>query len=234
MPPPERSPTASQPPRAASTPIAIALAASLAGTTLAADPRELERLRAENARLAERVRALEAERDGLLERCPPPVAAAVERAAAERVSVRVDEARGGTVLATERSRLERTSGGHSKHWLTVRVRRGTAGVERASLVIDADASGGLYRDVDVVVLTVDGRTEQLTLENYETAQIATAGRTPRPVSVAESVVVAVPTDTLRRLGEAREVTGTVGRTSFRLSPEQLVAVRALLQRLDGR
>jgi hypothetical protein len=200
----------------------------------AADPGEVERLREENARLAERVRALESERDRLLERCPPPVAAAVERAASEKVSVTVDEKRGGALATTDRSRLERTSGGQSKHWLTVRAHRGSSGVERASLVIDADASGGAYRHVRSVQLSIDGRTEDLAVENYEAAQIATAARMPRPVSMAESVVVAVPPDTLARLADAHDVWGSLGSTRFRLTPEQLLAVRALVHRLEGR
>ncbi len=64
--------------------------------------------------------------------------------------------------------------------------------------------------------------------------ITTAPRTPRPVSVAETVTVGLPPDTLARLAAASEVTGTLGSTAFRFTPEQLLAVRALAQRLEGR
>jgi len=204
--------------------------------TAAADPGEVERLRAENARLAERVRALEAERDRLLERCPPAMAAAVERAADEKVAVTLDRTGGDARATTERSRLVRTAGGHSKHWLTVRARRGAApgNVTEAALVIDADASGGIYRGVRTLGLTVDGRTEELAVADYAAAQITTGARTPRPVSVAETVTVGLPPDTLARLAAASEVTGTLGSTAFRFTPEQLLAVRALAQRLEGR
>jgi len=130
---------------------------------------ELERLREENARLQQQVRALEAENARLRGQASAPpapaasdnsgLAAALEQRANEAVSVSPSAESGASVVATEASRLEGLQGGRSRHWITWRAERPTGAEgrpEAAMVVIDATASGGIYRDVKSLDLVVDG------------------------------------------------------------------------------
>ena len=49
--------------------------------------------------------------------------------------------------------------------------------------------------------------------------------------IGESVTAQVPMDTLDRLANARDISGRLGTTTFRLTPEQLAGVRAFAKRL---
>ena len=49
--------------------------------------------------------------------------------------------------------------------------------------------------------------------------------------MGESVTARVPMDTLDRLANARDISGRLGTTTFRLTPEQLAGVRSFAKRL---
>jgi len=214
---------------------ALALLA-VAAVVRAADPSdEVARLRAENARLEARVRELEAAKAEMERRCPPPVAAAVERAADEKLEVRTSPEGGVTHVATERSLLDRTSGGVGKHWLTVRAARAASGgAEQPILTIDTAASGGIYRSAKTLRLVVDGAAEDLPVTRYESEPIRVESRQgPRTVGEREAITVALPPATLARISGAREVTGTLGPMTFRMTTDQVLAVRALAERVGA-
>jgi len=211
----------------------------------AAHAGELERLREENARLRQQVRSLEAENARLRGQAasaarPAPtdnsgLAAALEQRANESVSVSPAPEPGASVVATEASRLEGLQGGRSRHWITWRAERPTAGESRpeaATVVIDATASGGIYREVKSLDLVVDGAPVQCPVTDYRIDSM-TVGRDASARRVGESVTARVPMDTLDRLANARDISGTLGTTTFRLTPEQLAGVRAFAKRLES-
>jgi hypothetical protein len=213
----------------------------------AAHAGELERLREENARLQQQVRTLEAENARLRGQAasvtrPAPgpsdnsgLAAALEQRANEAVSVSPAAEPGASVVATEASRLEGLQGGRSRHWITWRAERPAGGASRpdaAMVVIDATASGGIYRDVKNLDLVVDGAPVQCPVTDYRIDSM-TVGKDVSARRVGESVTARVPMDTLDRLANARDISGTLGTTTFRLTPEQLAGVRAFAKRLGA-
>jgi len=146
----------------------------------AAHAGELERLRDENARLQQQVRSLEADNARLRGQASAPpapapaasdnsgLAAALEQRANESVSVSPSAEPGASVVATEASRLEGLQGGRSRHWITWRAERqgGASRPDAALVVIDATASGGVYRDVKNLDLIVDGASVQCPVTDY--------------------------------------------------------------------
>lgn len=206
---------------------------------------ELERLREENARLQQQVRSLEAENARLRGQAasatrPAPtdnsgLAAALEQRANESVTVSPAREPGTSVIATDPSRLEGLQGGRSRHWITWRAERPAGGAGRpdaAMVVIDATASGGIYRDVKSLDLVVDGAPVACTVSDYRIDSM-TVGKDVSARRVGESVTATVPIDTLDRLANARDISGTLGSTTFRLTPEQLAAMRAFAKRVGS-
>ena len=139
---------------------------------------------------------------------------------------------GASVVATEASRLEGLQGGRSRHWITWRAERpgGASRPDSALVVIDATASGGIYRDVQSLDLVVDGAPVQCPVTDYRIDSM-TVGKDVSARRVGESVTARVPMDTLDRLANARDISGRLGTTTFRLTPEQLAGVRAFAKRL---
>jgi len=219
----------------------------IAGAAATVRAGELERLREDNARLQQQVRTLEAENARLRGQAsvapvPAPaasdnsgLAAALEQRANESVSVSPSPESGASVVATEASRLEGLQGGRSRHWITWRAERPTAGESRpdaAMVVIDATASGGIYRDVKSLDLVVDGAPVQCLVTDYRIDSM-TIGKDVTARRVGESVTARVPIQTLDRLATARDISGKLGTTTFRLTPEQLAGVRAFAKRLGA-
>jgi hypothetical protein len=210
----------------------FAMVVLLAATAaFAADSGELERLRAENARLTEKVKQLEAENAKLRGEAQNPLAAALEERAKETVSVEVDEGDDTTTVTTEPSRLEREGGG-ARHWITFRAEKsnGSAAV-RPELIIATAASQGQYRDVRQLDLVVDGQAVACDVVKYRSQpNTSVRGSAGRP-SEEETVTAALSMSSLDRLAQASSVRGTLGGTAFQLTPEQLAALRAFRQKL---
>jgi hypothetical protein len=215
----------------------VAALALLVAVVRPAGAGELERLRAENARLQERVRQLEAENAAL--RSPTAsgdrglVAALTERAT-EAVVESPGPRPGTSRVETEPSRLAGLGSGKSRHWLIWRGERLAGGgrAEAASMIVDSVDSGGVYRDVKVIALVVDGQPVDVPVADYR-MQINTTGRGTGARQRGESVTARVPTDVLDRLAGAASVSGRVGSTPFRLTPQQLADVREFAKRLGG-
>jgi hypothetical protein len=205
----------------------------LAGTAGAG---EVERLREENARLQQRVRELEAENASLRgggNSGDRGLISALQQRATEAVVVTPAEQPGATRVETEPSRLEGLGGGKSRHWIIWRAQRPASGrADAASLIVDSVDSGGQYRNVKVLTLTVDGTPVEIPVADYR-MQINTVGRAPDTRQQGESVTARVPLDTLQRLTSASSVSGTLGQTSFHLTPQQLVEMREFAKRLGG-
>jgi hypothetical protein len=206
----------------------------LAGTARA---REVERLREENARLQQRVRDLEAENATLRGVTRPSdrgLIAALEERATGAVVVSPGEQPGASRVETEPSRLEGLGSGKSRHWLIWRAERPAGGgrPDAVSFTVDSVDSGGTYRDVQALQLTVDGAPIEVAVADYR-MQINTTGRDTGGRQKGESVTARMPIDTLTRLTQASSVSGTPGSTSFHLTPQQLADLREFLKRLGS-
>ncbi len=216
--------------------LAFAAAAVTTAPSAAADPSELERLRAEKAKLEARIKQLEAENDSLKRESSAPLAAALQQAAVASVQVSFDEKAGVTTIATTPTRIARVDGDEARQWITFRAvhpgRSRGAPVERVQFVVETAASRGTYRSTKTMRLAVDGTPQELVVVDYKAAPIV-SGRTNAKVGERETVVVEMPASTLTRISEARDVSGTLGGTAFRLTPEQLAAVRAFRQRVES-
>jgi len=194
---------------------------------------DVEQLRAENARLRARVTELEAENATLRGRPGGSLAAALEERASGTVAEKPDAETGSAVVATEPSRLERTGGPPSRHWIVLRGARSPAGApERVEMVIETAASGGMYRDATQLRLVTDGAVAECPVVDYRLEPI-TQTRPNAGLSARETIVASVPLPALARMAAAREVKGTLGTMTFRLTPEQLATVRAFRRRLEG-
>jgi hypothetical protein len=197
-----------------------------------AEPSEVERLRAENARLTTRVQELESENARL--KGQAPVAAALEETA--KAEVQDEVAAGVTTTATAPSELTRLDGGRTRQWFSLRAARPdgrpVAAADAVTLLIETANTNGAYRRETDLQLSTDGTTHALRIADYRSEPI-TVGRTPTRVGEREIVVVAVPPDVLARMAEAHDIRGTLGPLSFRLTPAQLATVRAFRQRIGA-
>ena len=201
----------------------------LAGVAVGARAEDdaLDRLRAENARLEARVRELEAENAALRGRV-----GSVDAKAERSVTSTVDEDRERTSLDMEPSRLDLTGGNRSRHWISLHAERGTgatAGGE-AEIGIEAAASNGIYRRAEQLELSLDGTSLSLPVTS-RTAALILAGPQQQRVGERETVRIAVSTDTIARIGAAREVSGRLGPATFVLNPEQIASFAAVARRL---
>ena len=199
-----------------------------------AEPSEIERLRAENARLTARVRELEAENKRLTGQGAGPIAAALEETA--KTQVQDEVVAGVTTTATEPSELTRLDGGRTRQWFSLRTAREggrpSGAADGVMLVIETANTTGAYRRATDLQLTTDGTPHALRIADYHSEPI-TVGRTPNRVGEREVVVVAVPADVLTRMAEATDVRGNLGPLSFRLTAAQLATVRAFRQRIGA-
>src|SRR5262245_156666 len=215
--------------------VGMGLVAALASTVRAG---ELERLREENTRLQQRVKDLEAENATLRGGGAPSdrgLLTALQQRASDAVVETPGEAGAATKVETEPSRLEGIGGGKSRHWIVWRAQRPAGGTraDSASLIVDTVDSGGRYRDVKTMLLTVDGTPVEIAVAGYR-AQVTNVGRdTGAPRQQGESVTARVPADTLARLSTAASVSGTLGTTTFRLTPQQLADLREFAKRLGS-
>jgi hypothetical protein len=208
--------------------VAVAIAPAIA------QPVDPAALQAEVGRLRARVAELEAENARL--RGDAGLAAALSAAAEASVQVSFDEDSDTTTIATTPSRLVRSRGDRTRHWLTLQARhRGRERpptVDDAQLVVETSASTGDYRGATALRLLIDGRPEECAVVRYATEPII-AGREVVHTAERETVVVSLPSAVLARLAAAHEVRATLGGNEFVLTPEQLSAARAFRKRLES-
>jgi hypothetical protein len=214
----------------------LVLLGAAAGPLAGADPGDVERLRAENTRLQARVKELEAENAKLKGQSLSPLVAALEQTATASVQESYDSAAGVTSISTAPSQLTRTDGGRVRQWITLRADQAGKGAPARSanvqLVLETRISSGAYRSARTLHLALDGTAQDLSVVDYRSEPV-TAGRSSTKVGERETVVVAVPLDTLTRMATAHDVRGTLGSFAFQLTPEQLATVRAFQQRVAG-
>ena len=192
----------------------------IGASVVAAADSDVERLRAENARLEARVRELEAENAALKGRV-----GSVDAKAERSVTTSVDEDTDRTSLDMEPSRLELTGGNRSRHWISLHAESGDA-----QIGIEAAASNGVYRRAERLELSLDGTPLSLPVTSRTAAPII-AGPQQARVGERETVQIAVSTDTIARIGAAHEVSGRLGPTTFVLNPEQIASFAAVARRL---
>jgi hypothetical protein len=215
----------------------VVLASSVAIAQVAwAAPSEVERLRAENARLTARIHELEAQNARLAGQGAGPAAAALEETAKAEVRDEVDRDAGMITTATAPSELARVDGGRTRQWFTLRAARRdgepVVATDGVTLRIETANTNGAYRRATDLQLSTDGTNHALRIADYHSEPIS-VGRTPTRVGEREIVVVSVPSDVLARMAEARDVRGTLGPLAFRLTPAQLASVRAFRQRIGA-
>ncbi len=211
---------------------AVLVALMVLGAGAVARAGELDQLRSENAQLRARVQELERENARLRGDASHGLSAALEQRATAAVAVAPGAAPGTTSITTEASRLEGIGGGKSRHWISWRGERAAGGgrPDAAALVIDTSASGSIYRGVSTLRLVVDGTPVDCTVADYKTETLPT-GRNGTDRIQSERVTANVPAAVLDRLAGASDVSGTLGPTTFHLTPEQIAAARAFVQRL---
>jgi hypothetical protein len=206
----------------------------LLGICTAARGGEVDQLRKENADLRARVQELERE-NARLRGETGGLAAALEQRATAAVAVAPGAEPGSTTITTEASRLEGIGGGKSRHWITWRADRApgqTGRPDTAVIVIDTSSSGHTYRDVSTLRLVVDGTPVDCPVADYRTEMLPT-GRDGTTRIQSEHVTATVPTAVLDRVAGASDVSATLGPTTFHLTPQQIAAARAFVQRLGA-
>lgn len=184
---------------------------------------ELEDLRAENARLRERVEQLERE-TARLRRIGPDPERLDEQAIAERVTVTTGP--DGSTAATATLPLAVTAGSRADHELTL-VSNGTE--VRGTIL--SRFSGGIHAGVDEIVLDADDRSFRLPVVGYDVTRITTGAPQRRRRRDHERVTVVLPPDALAASADARSVGGVVGRVRFAIEPRDQATLRAFTERV---
>ena len=94
------------------------------------------------------------------------------------------------------------------------------------LVIDAASSEGAYRAAPTLQLVIDGAAATFPITSYAARGLGPSRGAGAGRRLDEKIVVALPFAILDRLAQARAVTGQLGATTFRLTPEQLATAHA--------
>lgn len=224
-------------------PVMIGLAALVVACLSSADARaqdndpaaELQRLRdenarlkAENARLRSEKQTVEVEVEELREHTAD---LAEEAAAPPPLTTTVDEPTGTTTVTAEATRLQVTSGTRARHWVAFRSARAAtdSGSPRIYMYVSTNFSGGIYRGVDTLRLSVDGETFDCPVVSYKARPVTMGTTKKRLRRDNESLIVALPPAAVTRMEGASRVTGRLGRAEFTLSGAQLSAMRAVVR-----
>ena len=131
-----------------------------AATGYGTESAEIERLRAENARLQTRVTTLEAE----LARARRASSALTERA---ETVVHEAQTNGLRLVHTDPMPVRTDSGVRSRHWLTFRSQPGAAAEAAVEFIIDTASSDGAYRSAEQLQLSIDGSTAAFPVTSYK-------------------------------------------------------------------
>jgi len=189
---------------------------------------ENARLKAENARLRSEKQTVEVEVEELREHTDQ---LADEIATPPPLSTAVDEPSGTTTVTAAASRVRVTKGTRAKHWIAFRSARQSAGTEAPviQLYLSAKFSGGIYRGVKTLHLTVDGESFDCPVTAYRARPVTLGLPKKRIRRDDEFLTIALPPPAVARMDEASSVTGTLGRVELELSAAQLTALRAVVR-----
>lgn len=236
-----------RPSRPAPPRVLLALCLVVAAAPLArAD--ELEDLRRENARLKAEVQSLQAQLEAARGGARQPGAAPAGAPDASvtgsrmepvyiprsRVSLEVgrDEASGATTLATLWYRTSDAGPLPRKEWFQLRAEQLPDGALRGPWMLVEREGGGAGAKVAAGTLTVDGRTIELPVEDYD---VKRSTRPMGPVGVSsreERVRFALPASALPLVANARVVRFDAGGIEFALTDEHLAAFAAMAARVE--
>ena len=195
-----------------------------AATGYGTESAEIERLRAENARLQTRVTTLEAE----LARARRASSALTERA---ETVVHEAQTNGLRLVHTDPMPVRTDSGVRSRHWLTFRSQPGAAAEAAVEFIIDTASSDGAYRSAEQLQLSIDGSTAAFPVTSYTSHGLGPTRGAGAKRQLDEKVQIALPLTVLDHLAQAHAATAEIGQTTFRFTPEQLAAARAFRARL---
>jgi hypothetical protein len=192
---------------------------------------EVERLQRENEALKRRVEELEtrggaADAPGRGYTVGPPQPPARGAAAAPRLTT-ISEA-GTRTVSTGASRLEVTRGSRAPQWVAFRYERaGDQPVRAITMDLHTQFSGGIYRRVKSLALSVDGDRIDCPVTSYDARPVTGGGPRRRVSRDHEELTVEIPVSALRRMAGAQAVTGSLGPVAFALRRDQLASLRAL-------
>lgn len=217
------------------------IAALLVAGPSAAD--EVETLRSENARLAARVRELEAELTALRGGAAPATTDAGGAGARmepvyiprTRVSLEVtrDEATGGTRLATLWYRTADTSVLPRKEWLQVRATQDAGGALGGLwLMIERQVAAGGTKPTSGR-LTIDGAVVELPVESYDVKR-RSQGIGPISANTRDELIrFTLPPAVLAQVVASRAASFDAGAIEFELTDEHVAAFAAMAARVGG-
>jgi hypothetical protein len=189
---------------------------------------ENARLKAENARLRSEKQTVEVEVEELREHTDQ---LADDAAVPPPLSTTVDEPSGTTTVTAAASKLRVTTGSRAKHWIAFRsARTGTApGDPDIRLHLSTKFSGGIYRGVNTLRLSVDGESFECPVISYKARPVSLGSTKKRIRRDDEFLIIALPPPAVARMEAARRVTGRLGRVELTLSAAQLTALRAVVR-----
>jgi len=202
--------------------IILAAALSVALSPLWASADELSDLRAENARLRERVGQLERENARLRSAGADPERLD-EAAIAERVTVEAGDA--GTVLTSAEIPLDVTEGSRADHALTLKAEGSTVRATFRSWF-----TGGAYASVSEILVDADDRTFRLPVVDYDVTRVLTGPPQRRRRRDHERLTALLSLDELDAIASAHTTGGRLGRVQFRIDRDGQATIRAFERR----
>jgi hypothetical protein len=174
---------------------------------------EVERLRAENRRLAELA--------GLV---PEAEMVEVERA---HIATRQDPDTGATTTATRWVDLPIAVGSRSNHHMMVTMDE----LEGPRLVVSAHFTGRIYQGLREVSLVVDGREVTRPVADYSSRRRGSAGSRGGSL-YSETVTIDLGREVLDQLAQARTAELRMRHVRASLEPEQLAQFKAIAARVE--
>ncbi len=186
---------------------------------------QMQQLQQENAQLKTQVQTLQAENKRLM-----VLAGLVEpedRALAQERKLETETDAGGQVTAAKSNPtvMVMTGGTRADHEVHLRYEN-----SQALLEIKGFFTGGIYRNVTNMELSVDGQPMSLPVTAYRSKR-QDFGTKVKIRADDEFVTLAVSREALAQIGKAQSVTGKLGRTTFNLTQDQVALFRALDARL---
>lgn len=135
---------------------------------------------------------------------------------------------GTRTVSTGASRLEVMRGSRAPQWVAFRYERaGDQLVHEITMDLHTQFSGGIYRHVKTLALSVDGNRIDCPVTSYDARAVTGGGSRRRVSRDHEELTVTIPVAALQRMAAARAVTGSLGPVAFELTREQLASLRAL-------
>ena len=214
---------------------------------------ELERVRAENAALKQRIAELEAKLKRLthanedleVEKQTLTALAGMtakgDAVASEnaRFKATYDAEQETTRVDTQPLPLKLTQGKTRNHWVSVQYtypgEDAPASTQQAGVawIVQTRFSGGIYEKMSEVTFDIDGEAATAPVRDYSRSQQrrTTAGK--RGTALHDEIFfVDISPELLRRLARAQVVTGKMENVRFELSREQVATFLAVKQRLE--